>query len=134
MTEREAARTFALAYLRRLAHLGMGGDGAVSGADFAVLLGAAARRLLGGDPPRPAAAHVSAPNRPATVESAPAAPRLLPDSSVRRPVSDPRRLVGRLRPPGGGAPETEPPVSVRAGAIAAAADRAPVSGAEGLGA
>ena len=29
-------------------------------------------------------------------------------------------LVGRLRPPGGGAPETEPPVSVRA----------PVSGAD----
>ena len=34
-------------------------------------------------------------------------------------------LVGRLRPPGGGAPETEPPVSVRAGAIAGAVDPVP---------
>ena len=39
-------------------------------------------------------------------------------------------LVGRLRPPGGGATAAAAPVSIRAGAIAAAADRAPVSGAD----
>ena len=60
---------------------------------------------------RPAATCPPAPNRPATAESGPAAPRSLPESSVRRPVR---------RPPAQGGTWTRPESAGRADGAGAA--------------
>ena len=72
-------------------------------------------------PRRPAAARVSAPNRPATAESGPAAPGSLPESALRRPVSDPRGPGGTWTRPESAAPALAPPAPKPAPTAAVAA-------------
>ena len=99
------------------------------------------------DPPAPLSAPTSAPVRRKGTTTRPGALRAADGAGAHESGAIPARctrgaaarlvhplrlpaLVGRLRPPGGGATEAAAPVSIRAGAIAAAADRAPVSGAD----